>query len=194
MNRRIYWGIATLIILLGIFGAFLFIKDRAEIRPLGKELTESNKRLKEHNKEKTEQPTSELTKQPSPNASPNGHWHGDESHTPVEVSTDVQKDRVVAQPANTKIDAPNLESTARRLKDPEVYKAWLEWSKKHKELSDQFKQASNEVLDAMPATEEELEQFKTAPEKQRKYNEALAKMAKIGSSLRVLESENPLLQ
>lgn len=101
-----YWGIATYMILIIGAGVFLF-KDRIE-----KGLVEQKKLLDEQNKEKTKQPISDVTKQPTPNSSPNGHWHGDEwhdeTHTPAEVSTDVQKNRVVAHSENTKIDASNL--------------------------------------------------------------------------------------
>ena len=109
MTRRMYWGIATLILLLGITGVFLFMKERAEFQQLKKELAESNKLVEEYNKEKTKQPTAEVTKQPPPGASPNGHWHGDEWHdaphqTPIVVAKEPVEVDVSSQDSETSMD------------------------------------------------------------------------------------------
>ncbi|RKU27354.1 hypothetical protein C6497_11430 [Candidatus Poribacteria bacterium] len=73
MRKKMYWGIATLILLLGGFCVFLFIKDRAEIRQLKEELTESNKLLEEQNKEKTKQPS--LARDGFKMVPHDDHWH-----------------------------------------------------------------------------------------------------------------------
>ncbi|MYA69825.1 hypothetical protein F4009_17810 [Candidatus Poribacteria bacterium] len=127
-----------------------------------------------------------------------GTWHA-EPHAPVEVSeaevsADVQAAPVVVQQADTQIDAATLESAARRLKDPEVSKAWVEWSKKNKKLSEEFFQAAREGTALLPTTEEELERFNNDPEWQRRRNEALHKTAEIYTRMKAHEKENPLLQ
>ena len=133
-----------------------------------------------------------------------GTWHA-EPHAPVEVSEtevsadvqaapDVLAEPVVAEPANTQIDAATLESAARRLKDPDVYNAWREWSKQATELRRKYKQAAREDMALIPTTEEEFERIKNDPEWHRRRNEAYAKTAKLSTMLIEHGKKNPLLQ
>ena len=50
MKKQMKWGIATLLLLLGIAAVFLFIDQNAELRQLEKETAESDKLRQEHNK------------------------------------------------------------------------------------------------------------------------------------------------
>lgn len=127
-----------------------------------------------------------------------GTWHA-EPHAPVEVSeaevsADVQAAPVVVQQADTQIDAATLESAARRLKDPEVFNAWREWSKKNKKLSEEFFQAAREGTALLPTTEDEFERIKNDPDWQRRRNEALHKTAEIHTRMKAHEKENPLIR
>ena len=159
----------------------------------------------------------EVEKKPKPpppgETAESGYWHGDEwhgePHAPVEVSEsevsadgqgvpDVLAAPVVAEPANTQIDAATLESAERRLKDPEVSKAWGEWSRKYRELNQEYLRVSGEGTAALPSTKEEQERFKNDEqyrrEVRRKHNESLHKSAKIYGMMKAHEKENPLLQ
>ncbi|RKU29760.1 hypothetical protein C6497_05305 [Candidatus Poribacteria bacterium] len=73
MRKKMYWGIATLILLLGGFGVFLFIKERAEIRQLKEELAESNKLLEKQYKERAKQPP--LAREGFKMVPHGDHWH-----------------------------------------------------------------------------------------------------------------------
>ncbi|RKU19389.1 hypothetical protein C6503_07985 [Candidatus Poribacteria bacterium] len=134
-----------------------------------------------------------------------GHVHADGTfhaapHAPVEVSeAEVSADGqrvpdVQAAPANTQVDAATLESAARRLKDPDVFKAWREWSKEARELRRKHIQAAGESVALLPTTEEEFERIKNDPEWQRRRSEALHKTAEIYTRMKAHEKENPLLQ
>ena len=101
---------------------------------------------------------------------------------------------VVAAPANTQIDAATLELAEHRLKDPEVSKAWREWSKKARELREKYLQASNEVIAVGPQTDEDVKRYKNDPEWQRRCDEAFAKMGEIYGMMTAHEKENPLFQ
>ena len=148
-----------------------------------------------------EQPPAEV---PVGDTSQGGHFHADGTwhegpHAPVEVSeaevsADGQEAPVVAEPANTQVDAATLESSARRLKDPDVSKAWREWSKKARELRQKHIQAAGESVALLPTTEEEFERIKNDPEWQRRRSEALHKTAEIYTKMKAHEKENPLLQ
>ena len=135
-------------------------------------------------------------KAPVGDTSQGGHYHGDEWHTDphaaVEVSEaevssdgqgvpDVLAAPVVAEPANTQIDAATLKSAGRRWNGLEVSKAWLEWSEKAKELRRKHMQAAGEKIALLPKTAEELERFDNDPEWQRRHNEAFQKTAKLYS-------------
>ena len=72
MRNKKYWGIATLILLLGITGVFLFMKERADFQRLKEELAESNKLLEEQNK-KIEQPP--LAREGFKMVPHGDHWH-----------------------------------------------------------------------------------------------------------------------
>ena len=73
MRNKKYWGIATLILLLGITGVFLFMKERADFQRLKEELAESNKLLEEQNKDKTEQPP--IAREGFKMVPHGDHWH-----------------------------------------------------------------------------------------------------------------------
>ena len=151
-----------------------------------------------------EKPTEQQGAEVSSETDKGGHVHADgtwhaEPHAPVEVSeaevsSDVLAAPVVADPANTKIDAATLESAARRLKDPEVSKAWVEWSKQARELRRKHIQAAGEGVALLPATEDEFERIKNDPDWQRRRDEAFQKTAKIYTMMKAHEKENPLLQ
>ena len=158
---------------------------------------------------KAVEPEKPTIQAPIGDTSQGGHWHGDqwhaEPHAPVEVSeAEVSADRqdapdvlaapVVAEQANTQIDAATLESAERRLKDPDIYKAWREWSKEARELSEKYSQASNEVIAVGPQTSEDVERYKNDPEWQRRCDEGFAKMGEIYGMMIAHEKENPLLQ
>jgi hypothetical protein len=146
MRKRMCWGIASLILILGVVGTYFMLQPEPETRS--------------------------------------------------EASTDVQSVPAVIQKANTQIDAAILDSAGSKLKNPEVYKAWVVWSKKHNELSKAFLQAS--ASNVMPSTPEEEKRFETdeeyAREVQRKYSEALQKSAKIYTMMIEHEKDNSLFQ
>ena len=120
MRKKMFWGIATLFILLGIFGVFLlFIKDRAEIRQLEKELAESNKLLEEQNKEKTEQPP--LARDGFKMVKHGDHWHEVPIDAP-DVWQEGTPEPVVQNDTVQVFDAALLkDDPAALLNDPEAY-------------------------------------------------------------------------
>ncbi len=52
MEKQMKWGIATLILLLGIAAVFIFLDQNAELQQLEKETAESDKLRQERNKPK----------------------------------------------------------------------------------------------------------------------------------------------
>ena len=200
-SNRLFIGVLAIFIF--CVGGSLLYRQHVE-KQSARELAEMQERIKTS----TEKPST-TAEAPVGDTSQGGHWHGDEwhadPHAPVEVSaaevsadvlatSDVLAAPVVAQQTNTQIDEATLESAARKLKDPNVYNAWSEWSKKYSELSEEFSQSNWESIDAGPKTEEEQKRFNNDPEWQRRYNEALHKSAKIYARLIAHEKENPLLQ
>ncbi len=204
LSNRLFIGALALFVLC-VGGSLLYMQH---VEQQGAEYAaETQDRVAQWNEKQTEQPTAEV---PVGDTSQGGHfhedgtWHG-EPHAPVDVSeveasadapsvSDVRAAPVVAQQANTEIDAATLESASRRLKDPDVYKAWVEWSKKNKELSEAFSQANWDSINAGPKTEEEQKRFNNDPEWQRRYDEALHESARIYTMKVEHEKKNPLLQ
>ena len=204
MRKKMYWGIASLILIIGVMGVYFMLQPDPGPEPEKRFIvpTEAENR-QDREKKQPQQPVSEVVKPPPPGASPNGRWHNgeghDESHRVVEVSdakvsTDEQATPVVGQQANTQIDAAILESTENKLKDPEVYKAWVEWSKKHNELAEKFSQVSHDFINSSPSTKEEQKQYDNDPAWKRRLNETLQKSGKIYTMMREHEKKNPLLQ
>ena len=78
MKKQMIWGLATLILLLGIAAVFLFIDQNAELQQLEKETAESDKLRQEHNKpQETLGAVEELPPVVRPNEHPSGpHQHG----------------------------------------------------------------------------------------------------------------------
>ena len=79
MNRKIYWGLAVLIVLLIGATVFVVIKDQAEMRQLEKEFAEAEKPVKV--RDKPSQPIAD-NRLPPPGKSfeGGGHWHDGEWH------------------------------------------------------------------------------------------------------------------
>ena len=111
-----------------------------------------------------------------------------------EVSADELAVPVFVQQADTENSTATLETAERRLKDPEVSKAWVEWSEKARELRREHIQAAGEAVALLPTTEEEFERIKNDPEWQRRRNEALHKTAEIHTRLKAHQKKNPLFQ
>ena len=204
-SNRLFMGALAFFILF-VIGGTLYIshveKQDAE------ELATDEYSVKQGTEKQQQQPTAEVL---VGDTSQGGHfhedgtWHDQPHASPIEVSKpeasadvpaapDVLPAPVVAQQADTQIDEATLESASLRLKNPDVYKAWVEWSKKNKELSEAFFQAAREDTALLPTTAEELERFDNDPEWQRKHNEALHKTAKIYTMMKAHENKNPLLQ
>ncbi len=193
-NRLFIGALAIFIFCLG--GSLLYMQhidqhSAREERP--KQLTEPEDR----------QPTKAVSSIASQNEQghlhEDGTFHAEPHETPVEVSesevsADVLAAPVVAQPADTEIDAATLELAERRLKDPEISKAWVEWSEKGSELAEKYSQASKEVIAVGPQTDEDVERYKNDPEWQRRFREAFAKMGEIYGMMIAHEKENPLFQ
>ena len=199
-NRLFIGALAFFVLCVG--GSLLYMQHVEQ--QSARESAVHEERLKQFTERETRQPTKGVSSVAA-QTEPVGHFHEDgtfhaEPHdAPVEVSESevfppVLAAPVVAQQANTQIDAATLESAERRLKDPDVSNAWVEWSKKNKELSEEFFQAAREDTALLPTTEEELERFNNDPEWQRRRNEALHKTAEIHTRLKAHEKENPLLQ
>ena len=200
-QNRLFMGVLAIFILC-VGGSLLYMQH---VQQQGaEELAETQARVEQWNEKQTEQPKTEV---PVGDTSQGGHfhedgtWHGEPHEvSPVEVSEvsevspPVLAAPVVDQQADTETDAATLGAAARRLKDPDVYKAWVEWSKKNKELSEAFSQASRNLTAVGPQTDEDLKRYKNSPEWQRRCDEAYAKMAEIDRMMEAHQKENPLLQ
>ncbi len=79
MRKKMYWGIASLILIIGVVGVYFMLQPDPEPETRYKLPTEADiEKAREARK-------------PPPGASPNGHWHGDEWHDePHEPIVDVE--------------------------------------------------------------------------------------------------------
>ena len=78
MRKKMYWGIASLILIIGVVGIFVMLQPESDTEPEKRYIVSSEAELKKARE----------ARKPPPDASPNGHWHGvvwhDESHqTPI---------------------------------------------------------------------------------------------------------------
>ena len=92
MKNQMKWGLATLILLLGIAAVFIFLDQNAELQQLEKETAESDKLRQEHNKpQETLGAVEELPPVVRPNEHPSGpHQHEDDTahnHSPIVSQT-----------------------------------------------------------------------------------------------------------
>ena len=92
MKNQMKWGLATLILLLGIAAVFIFLDQNAELQQLEKETAESDKLRQEHNKpQETPVAVKELPPVVPPNEHPSGpHQHEDDTahnHSPIVSQT-----------------------------------------------------------------------------------------------------------
>lgn len=65
MSKQMIWGLATLILLLGIATVFIFLDQNAELRQLEQETADSTKQLEERNNPQMVD-VSDLQRQPPP--------------------------------------------------------------------------------------------------------------------------------
>ena len=92
MKNQMKWGLATLMLLLGIAAVFIFLDQNAELQQLEKETAESDKLRQEHNKpQETSVAVEELPPVVPPNEHPSGpHQHEDDTahnHSPIVSQT-----------------------------------------------------------------------------------------------------------
>ena len=92
MKKQMKWGLATLLLLLGIAAVFIFLDQNAELQQLEKETAESDKLRQEHNKpQETPVAVEELPPVVPPNEHPSGlHQHEDDkvhNHSPIVSQT-----------------------------------------------------------------------------------------------------------
>ena len=92
MEKKMKWGLATLLLLLGIAAVFIFLDQNAELQQLEKETAESDKLRQEHNKpQETPIAVEELPPVVPPNEHPSGpHQHEDDTahnHSPIVSQT-----------------------------------------------------------------------------------------------------------
>ena len=92
MEKKMKWGLATLMLLLGIAAVFIFLDQNAELQQLEKETAESDKLRQEHNKpQETPIAVEELPPVVPPNEHPSGpHQHEDDkvhNHSPIVSQT-----------------------------------------------------------------------------------------------------------
>ena len=89
MNRKMYWGIAALIILLGTAFVFIMLRNQAEIRELKRQLAEAEKLLETGINQPTgvnsfnTRPDPDIIRQNYENKPNDGNeyvWHGDHWH------------------------------------------------------------------------------------------------------------------
>ena len=81
MKKEMKWGLATLLLLLGIAAVFIFLDQNAELRQLEKETAESDKLFEESKKQKKIEeanlPADDVKKPPPGETHETGYWHGD---------------------------------------------------------------------------------------------------------------------
>ena len=108
MNKKLYWGLLALIILLGTAFVFILMHDRAEIRKLEEELAD----VKEQEQHVPQQ--ADVGNRP-PRDARAGHkweWHGDHWHEMPIAQNDVPNqtqasDEIVFEPFELKSDLPD---------------------------------------------------------------------------------------
>ena len=100
MRKKMYWGIASLILIIGVVGVYFMLQPVSDMEPEMKFIVPSETDL-----EKARE-----TKQPPPGASLNGHWHDDEWHDePHEVPV-AQNDPPIAQPDTVQPKQPVIDA------------------------------------------------------------------------------------
>ena len=83
MKKKMIWGLATLLLLLGIAAVFIFLDQNAELQQLEKETAESDKQRQERNK-----PQETPQVQPPPQKAhvhEGGSRHEEQHHDPIET-------------------------------------------------------------------------------------------------------------
>ena len=216
-DNRIFYGLVCLLVF--IAGGLLYLNSVE--RQAGRDIQRTQKIVEPRSTPQTEAQPARPKPPPPGETAESGHWHGDEwhsephsAHAPAEVAeveaevlpppaerTEVQGAPVVAPPRNAQIIEQAEQEGNIRLFDKrteeyhKAVKAWQDWHKKFDELHAQYFQAGDEMIDALPETEEEAKRYDNDENYQRevgrKYHEAFAKSAKIGAMLEAHEAEKP---
>ncbi len=137
MEKQMKWGLATLMLLLGIAAVFLFIDENAELQQLEKETAESDKLRQERNK-----PQETPSGQPPPQKAyvhADGTFHVGEHDDPIETPPPPE-----FTPASIQIPEG--------ITDPDVAAAWqrLDYiSKNIWEWGGQFSPRAMELIDQL---------------------------------------------
>ena len=134
MKKHKIWGLATLILLLGIATVFILLDQNAELHQLEKETAESDKLRQERNKpQETPQvvDVSDNTQRPPPPGETHqtGYWRGDNWHKTEPINPNVaQNTKQGADKAEIPEDMPMPDIP---LPADLQNMDWKQWSQKH---------------------------------------------------------------
>ena len=137
MKKQMKWGLATLILLLGIAAVFIFLDQNAELQQLEKETAESDKLRQEHNKPQETPPVQPPSQKAQVHA--DGSVHKGQHHDPIETEP--------SQEYN-----PSPIQIPEDITDPDVKAAWqrLDYiSKNIWEWGGQFSPRAMELIDQL---------------------------------------------
>lgn len=205
-TNRLFVGALAFFVLIVVSGT-LYLRDIEQQGQIELERTEERLKQSEARQKQTE-------KVPEGDTSQGGHWHGDEwhakPHAPVEQPSTadgnppqlhVETPSAIAQenPTSDTLQDPSAESSRTRTPQEvaEIQREWREWHDKWKKLSDEHIQTTQEWVDALPQTPEELERFKTDEnykrEVQRQLQAAMDKDGKAYVRLQEHEKTRPAI-
>ena len=101
MRKKMYWGIASLILIIGVVGVYFMLQPDSDTEPDKRYIVPSEADLEQARK----------TKQPPPGASPNGHWHDGKWHEEPHEVPMAQNDAPIAPPVKVpKPEKPTYDS------------------------------------------------------------------------------------
>ena len=123
MKKQMKWGLATLLLLLGIAAVFIFLDQNAELRQLEKETAESDKLFEESKKQKKIEeanlPADDVKKPPPGETHETGYWHGDHWYKIV-------ADELMVPPKDTEQHTTQKATDWKALSLEERRKRWTE--------------------------------------------------------------------
>ena len=199
-NRLFIGALAIFIFCVG--GSLLYMQHVTQKGE--KELAETQERVAQWNEK--QKPITEVsqTETAQGHVHADGTFHAEPHDAPVvevseaEVSADVQDAFVGGQQSDIQIAAPEEELSVPSQDDGDVNRAWVEWSKKARELRNEYSQANRALINALPSTEEEQKRHDTDEQFRRemglKVTEAGKEIGDVRRRMREHDKKNPLLQ